>query len=130
MMVEICEMPAEQASHNDVDQAFLLPELKKFMAFREDFYEKNSMKMDQWDFQKVLILKMLDLIDALLAYLKDHSYITPDEFKLYSRNASRKLRLGSTALGLQEKIIAQTGRFDEEMADRVARGEEKLRDDM
>ncbi len=125
-MVEICEMPASQSDHADLDQAFLLPELKTFMAFREDFYLNNASKMEQFEFQKVLILKMLDIMDRMLEYLRDHNYITPDEFKLYAKNASKKLRLGSATLGLQEPIVAATGRFDEEMALKVENGEVKL----
>ena len=125
-MVEICEMPAAQLDHADLDQVFLLPELKTFMAFREDFYLNNASKMEQFEFQKVLILKMLDIMDRMLEYLRDHNYITPDEFKLYAKNASKKLRLGSATLGLQEPIVAATGRFDEEMALKVENGEVKL----
>lgn len=47
-MVEICEMPEEQLDHADLDQVFLLPELKTFMAFREDFYLNNASKMEQF----------------------------------------------------------------------------------
>lgn len=69
---------------------------------------------------------MLDIMDRMLEYLRDHNYITLDEFKLYAKNASKKLRLGSATLGLQAPIVSATGRFDEEMAIKVDSGEVKL----
>lgn len=81
--------------------------------------------MEQFEFQKVLILKILDIIDRMLEWLRSPNYSQWMRSRPHQER-QQEAAVGQGSLGLQILIVAANGRFDEEMAIKVVSGEVKL----